>query len=163
MVLLNLTLRVISENAKELRINGETYDWCFIIECDQCHTEQPNEIYFTAAEEVEMEKGHGTANFAMKCKFCKKALTISINNKANKSAYSINCENGNDEGILCSFDCRGSVIRKWIPKDGVSIEAAETHKVFENVDITSEWCDYDECSQGTVSLLEPVASRFEKD
>ena len=110
-----------------------------------------------------MEKGHGTANFSMKCKFCIKAFTISINNKSNKSAYPIDCENGSDEGILCGFECRGCVIRKWVPKDGVGVEANETGKVFENVDITSEWCDCDESSQSTVSLLKPVAWRFEKD
>jgi len=162
MVVLNLILRIISENVKEISINPETYNWCFLIQCSDCQNDQPNEIYFSLADEVEMQKGHGTANFLMKCKECKKAMTIAIYNKSNKNPYEINCENGNDEGILCGFECRGCVIKNWIPKEGINIEANETGKVFEDIDITSEWCDYDENNQMTVSLLEPVNWRFEK-
>jgi len=163
MVVLNLKLKVISENAKEISIDEENYNWCFKIECLHCHIEQPNEIYFSSNDEVEMQKGHGTANFIMKCKECKKIMTLGINNRSNKNPFVLNIENGNDEGIICGFECRGCKITEWTPKEGINIEAYETEKIFEDVDITNEWCDYDENSQKTVSLLEPVTWRFEED
>jgi hypothetical protein len=157
MVLLNLKLKIISDKIKEILIEEiYSYTWCFKIECSHCFTEHQNEVYFTEQDEVENEKGHGTTNFMMKCKNCTRLLKIGINNKSNKTPYVIDCENGNDEGILCTFECRGCILKTWTPKEGILIKALETDTIFKDIDITNEWTEYDEANGGMVSLLEPI-------
>jgi hypothetical protein len=157
MVLQNLKIRVISENIKFLRIEPSNYQWCFSIECSQCQSLQPNDIYFFTNDEVEMHKGHGTANFMMKCKECKKSMTIQI---TKTSQFSIDCESGNEEGVFATFDCRGCFLKKWNPGEGIILESLNTSELFENVDISDVWCEYDK-SNTSCSLLEPVYIQIE--
>jgi hypothetical protein len=162
MVVLDLIIKIISENVQELKIDSDSFIWNFTIECGHCFTVQPNEIYFTINDEVEMQKGHGTANFMMKCKECKKSMTVGINNKSNKSPYIIVCESGNDEGVLSSFECRGCTLKTWIPREGITFEAKESGTIFNEIDLSDVWCDYDEKTGMTVSILEPVTWRIEE-
>lgn len=158
MVAFDLMIRLVTDNIKQLTINHETFTWYFFIQCTHCKSNQPNEIYFTSSDQHEMQKGHGVANFLMKCKECKRSMSISINEK---SHFKIECETGNDEGKLASFDCRGCELIKWIPKEGLTFEAVESGYIFEDVDISDVWCGYDEIAQITCTLLEPAENRIE--
>lgn len=160
MVYFDLIVRIISENITETRINGPCFEWYFNITCTHCKTEQPNEIYFTLKDEIELPSGHGTTNFVMSCKECKRSMTIKI---YEKSSFKINCESGNSEETLATFDCRGCELVKWIPREGIEVEAIDTGKVFENVNIMDVWCDYDENAQVTCSILEQVQYKIEKN
>ena len=157
MVVLDLIIRVVSENIKSLKA-ADDFRFYFIIECTQCKTEHPNEIYFSSSDDMEMPKGHGVANFMMTCKECKKGMSIANH----KSKMEISCENGNDEDVFASFDCRGCELKKWIPKLGLILESNESEKCFEDVDISDVWCEYDEIGKVSCSLFEIVAHRFEK-
>lgn len=160
MAIYDLILRVVSENIKELFVDSD-YVWGFSIKCSQCHTDQPNEIYFTSNDQEEMTKGHGTANIVLKCKDCKKIMSISINNKNNKKPFIIDCENGNDEGLFCSFECRGCSLEKWVPKNEFIIEALETGTIFKDIDITDLVCEFDEKNSNMVQITDPVTWRLE--
>ena len=162
MVVFDLIFKIVSENIKEIKVDPETFTWGFCIQCSHCHTEQPNEIYFTLQDEEEMQKGHGTANFVMKCKDCKKLMTIAINNKTNKNPYTIECTNGNDEATICSFECRGCTILKWVSKSDFIVVSNETETEFEGVDITDLWSEYDEKSGLMLNILEPSTYKLEE-
>lgn len=162
MVILDLKLKVISQSLQELRVNPDIYTWIFTLECTQCKSPQPNEIYFSLKDQIEMTKGHGTANFMMSCKECKKTMYVSIFNAA-KNTFSINLESGYDEGVLAQFDCRGCIIKSFIPKEGIAVVASDTGTVFENVDITDVWMDYDEAQGVNCSILEPIEVTIEKN
>jgi hypothetical protein len=162
MVVFNLVLKIISENIKELSVDPESFEWGFNIKCSHCFTEQPNTIYFTSQDQEEMQKGHGSANFIMKCKDCKKQISIAIYNKNVKQPFVINCESGNDEGVLCSFECRGCNLEKWSYKSDFIVEAIESGTIFKNVEISDVWADYDEKSGNMINLLEEVKWRLEE-
>ena len=160
MVFLDLILKVISENLKELRLDEAEFHWYFVIQCTQCKDDHSNEIYFSLNDEVEMTKGHGSANFIMACKSCKMTMSIAVHKK---SKLVISCENGNNEETFASFDCRGCELKKWIPKEGIILESLESGNCFENVDINDIWCEYDDDAKVNCSLLEPVEYRFQKN
>jgi hypothetical protein len=157
MVVQNLKIRVISENIKLLKIEPSSYQWSFSIECSQCQSLQPNDVYFSTYDEVEMQKGHGTANFMMKCKECKKIMTVQI---LKNSQFTIDCESGNEEAIFACFDCRGCILKKWNPGEGIILQSLNSSEYFENVDITDVWCEYDKTNT-PCSLLEPVQIEIE--
>jgi hypothetical protein len=160
MVFLDLVIRAITENIKELRVDPSTFTWHFTIECNHCHIEHSNEIYFTQNDEVEMQKGHGTANFFMKCKECQRPIYIEINKK---SPFNLQCETGNDEGVLAIFECRGGVLKKWIPREGIIIEAIDSGTNFEDVEVSDIWCEFDEATNNMVNFLEPIQWRLEEN
>jgi len=157
MVFIDLILRIVSENIQMLKVCPYQFNWCFKIECTYCKLIQPNDINFTCSDQHEMKKGHGITNFTMNCKECKKGINITVHSK---SQFSIICENGDDEGVLATFECRGCEIKKWIPKDGISLKSDSN---FSDVDITDNWMEYDESTGLCCSLLEPVEWRLEKN
>jgi hypothetical protein len=160
MVFLDLIVKIVSENIQSLKVNPDSFNWIFCIECSSCKSIQPNDINFSLIDQFEMQKGHGYANFIMNCKECKKNMNISIHDKSN---FYITCENGNDEGVLATFECRGCELKKWIPQDGIILEANESNTNFNDVDITDVWMGYDEISNINCSLLEPCEWRIEKN
>lgn len=160
MVFLDLYVRLISENIKLLKVDPSNYIWNFTVECSHCHTEQPNEIYFSMNDEVEMQKGHGSANFSMKCKECKKLFYITVEKK---SKFKIECETGNDEGVLATFECRGGILKKWFPREGISVEATDSETQFDDVDVNDIWCGYDEATKNMVNILESIKWRLEEN
>lgn len=159
MVVLDLMLRIIGENVKEIRVHREEFIWYFKIKCSECKTEQPSEIYFKSNDEMEKDNGPGTANFLMKCKNCKKAMSLDF---LNKSPLNIDCES-EKAGLFASFDCRGCEITKWIPKEGIELIAAETDTIFTDVDITDVWMGYDESNGQNCFLHEPVEINIVKN
>ena len=160
MVFYDLIIRLVSENIKEIRIKDCDFEWYFTLKCVSCKEEQPNEIYFSSSDEKEMQKGYGIANFIMNCKYCSKTMSIST---YNKSKLYVSCENGNDEDILASFDCRGCEITGWIGKEGFIILSLESEKCFDDVNLNDVWCEYDEIAGINCSLLEPVSFRIERN
>ena len=161
MVLFNIIVKVISENIKEIKID-DNYVWGFFIECQKCGYNLTKEIYFTSGDEVEMSKGHGVANFLMKCKECSNQMSIAINNKSNKQPFIINCESGNSTSTICTFECRGCLLSKWVIKKDFIVVAAETETEYNEVDITELWSTYDEKSGLMLNLLEPIEWVIEK-
>lgn len=161
MGIFELYLHAFTENISEIKLyEPESYEWVFEIECTQCHSVQPNEIVFSLSDTIEMLKGGNTVNFTMNCKSCKKGISIVTNPK---SLFSIKCLQGNDEGLLCSFECRGCDLLKWNPREiGWAVVATETEREFKDTNIFEMWMEYDEKSETTLNILEPVTFSIKK-
>jgi len=158
MVFLDVIVHAITENISNISVK-ENFEWMFKLKCTQCYTDQPNEITLSDKEQFEMAKGKGLTNFLMKCKDCSNLLSITIYEKSTKR---INCENGNDEATLCTFECRGCEIYSWNPCEGIIVESTEG-TIFNDVDIrTGEWTDWDEKAK-VFSTLISLDHRIEKN
>ena len=156
MVYIDLKLSFLSDNLSEIFILP-SFEWCFMIRCSHCHTDHPKEIYFTENMEVDIKNSKGTANFLMKCKECNTFSTINV---YQKSYRKINCSTGKGIGILATFDCRGCELIKWIVgNEGIFAKGLESDTLFENIDLTDLWTDYDEKSKGNV-LIEEFQHEF---
>jgi hypothetical protein len=150
MVFIQIICKLTATGIKELKI-PDYYDWRFIISCGHCKEEHGKEITFNSKDEVEMSKGHGVANFKMTCKNCNKLMTIALDTA--KSSFTYNLED--DEGRIATFECRGCTLVKWLPEP--LILEAESGFVFEDVDVTDNWCGYDEKSGQSCLIEEPLA------
>lgn len=151
MVFLDLKISFISDNISQIYILP-SFEWYFMIRCTNCQTDHPKEIYFSETSEFSMKKSRGSANFIMKCKDCNKDCTINV---YEKSSRKIDCSDGKGNGILATFDCRGCELRKWVVGgEGIFAKALESDKIFENVDLTDVWMDFDEKSKGNCMIDE---------
>ena len=151
MVFLDLKLTFLSDNVSELYITS-SFEWCFMIRCSNCYTDNPKEIYFMENSEFDIKNSRGTANFIMKCKECSKDCSINV---YEKSPRKIDCSDGKGMGVLATFECRGCELIKWIiPNEGIFAKALESDKVFDNVDLNDTWMDFDEKSKGNCSIDE---------
>ena len=141
MVYIDLNVSFLSENLSELFILP-SFEWCFMIRCSNCQTVHSKEIYFEETSESSIKNSKGTANFVFKCKECGKESSINV---YEKSPRKIDCSQGKGRGVLATFDCRGCELMKWIIcNEGIFARGLETNKVFENVDLSDVWMDFDE-------------------
>jgi hypothetical protein len=152
MVFMDITCKLQGTGIKLIRI-PEEYEWRFNIACGFCKENHDKIISFSSSDEVEMgSKGHGVANFRMTCKNCEKVMTIGLE-KA-KSSFEYNIEDGQAE--IAKFECRGCTLVKWHPEP--LIVESESGFVFNDVDVTENWCGYDENTKDSCLIEEPLES-----
>ena len=129
--------------------------WGMKIECSKCHEKGDNFIYVDE-NETEETTGGGSANHVSGCKFCKNQVTINVVPKS-VGAYT----GGAPAGII-TFDFRGAEpYQLELDDDWVAI-AAESEATFEDgVDLSQDWCDYDEKGSQEVMITNPSVT-FER-
>lgn len=152
MPLFELTLRVISENVFQIKINPEEYQWEFKVQCSKCFIEINNTISFSKGDEIENENGHSHINFQMKCKECKSLFTIDVHKS---SKFHLEVPNGNDSGVFAVFECRGVNLLNFIPNSDLIIEAVDSGSEFKS-DLSDLVCEYDEKNGNMIYIHEPA-------
>ena len=158
MVVLDLIIEFNCENIEKVFVERD-FEWNFIVKCSSCNEEHPNVISFQEGDEVEGSKGSTSlVNFALKCKNCSREGFISFLKDSKREVVS---KNSKAKGSLACFDCRGIDIVQWMPKDGISAIAEESGTVFENVDFSDIWVEYDEKTQNNCQI-EDFKQKFER-
>ncbi len=152
MVFYDLIIKLISENASSIKVDSKNYVWSFVIQCGKCFQNQPNEIHFSLSDSVETDKDFNKVNFFMKCKECKSPFTINV---LPNSSFKVDLPNGNDSGVLSSFECRGVSLVSFKPNDDLIIEGIDSGFEF-NSDLTTETCEYDDRANLMINILEPA-------
>lgn len=130
--------------------------WGLKFECNKCKETGDKFVYID--EEESEESGGGNHNAIWSCKFCKNQISADVNTK---SYGEFDAEKSSNPQKVIVFDVRGAepVDLEW---DGSWIAtAAESEETFEDVDLSDDWCDYDEKSSNSVSIMNPVV-KFEK-
>ena len=160
MVAYNLVVKFSTENIEKIFIaNSDSFRWYLRIACYICKQEQSSEIYFTEEDEVETKGQKGFANFLMSCQECKHQMNIHV---LPDSAKSITCaESGTTSGVFACLEFRNCEPLRWDPKAQLSAVAEESGTLFEDIDLSDFWGDYDEKGQANVTI-ELLSSSFEK-
>jgi len=122
-------------------------EWYLKIKCIHCDNEFEKHIYVSAAEEV--TAGRATCNFMVKCKSCTRECTVDIVPGSQKP-YNLD-DSGTQVAMIC-FDCRGLDILEFQPRDGFVATSEETKTVWEDVDLSEDWTEYDEKAKETVEI-----------
>lgn len=150
MVFLDLRISFLSENVSELFVSPK-YTWIFKLRCTSCQTDHPKSVFFDETSEFQMKNSKGTANFLIKCKECSKDASISIFQK-----FTVSCKDGSKtQATLAVFECRGCELTEWsVNSEGLCAKSLESGKIFENIDISDVWMEFDEKSQGNCSIDE---------
>ena len=131
--------------------------WGLRLECFSCKEESTNFMYVNEAEAHEREGGFH--NFVSKCRLCKSHITVDIVPVPSGSGYYSAVES-NAPNIIASFEVRGGH-PTTMEIDNQWTVVAESGATFEEVDLSEDWCDYDEKGQMSV-VISGVSVEFEK-
>lgn len=141
--------------------------WALKIRCTECNETTKSFIFVDAQEVVETDGG-GVRHCAFKCAFCKGTITVDVlpNNSAS-DGYTVPLDvasasaAGRDlSGVVVSFDIRGGEPEELRLDDEWNVVSLGG-EVFEGVDLSADWCEFDE-KAGVPVALSGVSASFVK-
>jgi len=125
----------------------EDMEYYVKIECANCGTPFDKHVYVSSKEEIQI--GKGTTNFLAKCKACGREITIDILENSQKPYL---LEDSGKSVAIVGFDCRGASVLEFQPRDGFIVESEDGKLVWEEVDLSEDWQEYDEKTKATVTI-----------
>lgn len=124
------------------------------LKCASCREVSQKYIYIDPSEIVET-KGGGIRQMATKCAFCSAQISGNI---VSCGKYVCdddeNSENGNNnknDGIIFTLDIRNGEPEE-LELDDQWVVMAKGGTKFEHVDLSEDWCSFDEAKQQVVAL-----------
>lgn len=76
-------------------------------------------------------------------------MYISIHKESKKK---IECNLPTSQGVLATFDCRNLEIVDWDSQGQLAARAEDSSTVFEKLDLSDLWTDYDEATQNNCQI-----------
>ncbi|KAG5509841.1 hypothetical protein JKF63_07486 [Porcisia hertigi] len=138
-------------------IPAKNRTWGLCFQCCSCNEGSTRIAYVNPAEHH--ERDGGTHNFILKCKFCRSEITADVLPVPPGTGYYSAVEES-PANVIASFEVRGGrPVELEIDNQWVVI--ADGGGSFEEVDLSSEWYDYDDNTQAPVSI-KGVSLAFEK-
>lgn len=108
-------------------------------------------VTVSSREEVDLTGSRGTAHFALKwARDAKHQASLQVVEEIKKLKLEWSSED-NQFGPLVGFDCRGLEPISWQPQDGF-IVTASNGAVFEDVDLSDDWSEYEEKAKQVISI-----------
>lgn len=132
--------------------------WGLKLACAGCSEVTENFIFFSAADDVELDGG-GNANANFSCKFCRKAISINVDERQYKR---YDCSKPSAQTVAV-FEVRGGEPTEALLEDAWTVTASgESETTFnDGVNLDEDWCEYDAKSDQSVSIL-GVTHAFER-
>ena len=156
MVVFVLYVKAELENIASIKLK-EDVRWCMDVK--QANSDEIREgVFVSAAEEHELTGSRGTANFVLKWPGSKKESYINVQEVKNLTRFVTGADSGQFVPIV-GFECRGLEPIKWHPREDFIVES-EGGALFEEVDLSDDWADYDEENDLSVCIQE-IESKFE--
>ncbi|KPI83769.1 hypothetical protein ABL78_7185 [Leptomonas seymouri] len=134
---------------------GRAWGMRFI--CSSCREESSTFMYVSNDELYKREGG--SHHFVSKCKACKSDVTADVMQVPAGSGYFSAVED-NALNVVASFEVRGGQPTAMEVNDQWVV-VANSGATFEEVDLSVDWCDYDEKGQTSVTVS-GVTVEFEK-
>ena len=124
--------------------------WMLKFICGKCGSETPNFIEVDPSQSVKV--GGGTSNCSFKCKECKNIISVTVVPKTEQSFT----EAG---GPVVQFDVRGGEPCDLLFDDSWSATGAgDSATVFQSVDLSDDYADYDEREKCPVMISNPTVT-----
>ncbi|KAJ3085369.1 hypothetical protein HK102_000068 [Quaeritorhiza haematococci] len=140
------------ENLTNLRPNPSTdYQWTFKVQCTSCREAHGTPVSFTSEEQHELSGSRGSANLVMKCSFCAKQGSMSIE-QASIKPYT--ADDAPRFKSLVVLECRGLEPVEWIPGEDFEAEGVDSGTKFDEIDLSDDWAEYDEKAGQSVGISE---------
>mmetsp|Transcript_8134 Transcript_8134/g.27036 ORF Transcript_8134/g.27036 Transcript_8134/m.27036 type:complete len:162 (-) Transcript_8134:49-534(-) len=112
--------------------------------------EERKGVWVSVNEENELQGSRGTANFIIRFPDANKQSSLNVV-EIPKVTRPWTADDGSKMVPVIAFDCRGLEPTAWYPESGYTIESTSGTK-FEDVDLSDEWCDYDEKLKESLSI-----------
>ncbi|KAF0488514.1 DUF866-domain-containing protein [Gigaspora margarita] len=104
MVKLALYFKAELENVTDVGPSNEAYEWHFKVKCNNCNEINENWVGVNQLASNDITGSRGSANFVMRCKFCKREASAQFDNTSIKP-YTI--ENSGQFSQIAIIECRG--------------------------------------------------------
>ncbi|KAJ1929187.1 hypothetical protein EC988_010122, partial [Linderina pennispora] len=118
MVKLDLQFQAELTNVTNVVPADADYAWNFKVKCNSCHEVTPNFITISAEDNNSISGSRGEANFVMRCKFCKRESSASI--EGSPKPYT--ADDSGSMATILSLECRGLEPVEFEPRDGWKAE-----------------------------------------
>ncbi|CAG8451321.1 6704_t:CDS:2 [Ambispora leptoticha] len=146
MVKLGLYFKADLENVTDVGPADEDYEWHFKVKCNSCNEIHENWVGVNRQASNDIPGSRGTANYVMRCSFCKRESSAQFEPKPIK-LYTI--ENSGKFAEMAVIECRGLEFVDFEPR------GAESGTIFDDIDLTDgDWADYDEKAGLPVGISE---------
>lgn len=118
-------------------------------------SEERKGVVVDPTEQVEIEGSKGTCHLQIKLPGMRQPASISV---VETGAYT----EAGKFGVVAKLECRGIEVTGWTPHpDTAFVVEAESGKEFGDVDLSEDYCEFDEEAGAPVSVLE-VETKVEK-
>ena len=119
----------------------EAHAFRVLFTCGSCREPAPSQSVFTAGETTELPNGRGAANLVQKCKGCSApfSVDVSVIKGAALTAAA-------PSAVLAELECRGAVPTSWVAGEGWIVVAAGGEQTWDDVDLSEDFCDFDEAA-----------------
>ncbi|KAF4654210.1 hypothetical protein FOL47_010099 [Perkinsus chesapeaki] len=153
MVIQILYMKANLDGLSELTAPTDHY-WCFDVA--GTNTDEIRErVTVNCMDKEEVSGSRGTANLVINFKGLKKEATIVQTNVKKMKINQTYTADDSDKWVpLIAFECRGCEITKWHPHTGYRAISTGGGTVFENVDLSDDWCDYDADNDASVGVYD---------
>ncbi|KAI3652526.1 hypothetical protein MP228_001951 [Amoeboaphelidium protococcarum] len=173
MVVLGLQLSARFDCIQSIEVPND-FEFMLSIQCTSCREVHSSQVGVNRNDTVAIPNSKGEANLVMKCKFCSQLMNLSkiqfidvvttsqprlderydsvdfldktqvyLNEDAEQASFK----------TLASAECRNMEIKDWHLTDGFKVTCESGH-VFDNVDLSEDFADYDETGNCPVEITE---------
>ena len=150
MVLFVLYVQAELENVETLAA-PPLHRWCLDVKEPQ--SDETREAVMVSDEhEVDVAGGRGHVHFTLKWPGASKPSQLTVMRDVKKLTRQVT---GADSGAFVpfvAFECRGLEVAAWHPESGYRVVSKDRHAVFEDVDLSDDWADYDEEGEQSVGV-----------
>ncbi|KAF4659456.1 hypothetical protein FOZ61_004726 [Perkinsus olseni] len=127
--------------------------WCFDVAGSNTD-EVRQRVTVNCMDEEEVSGSRGKANLVIHFKDLKKEATIVRTTVKKMKMEPKYTDEDNGKWVpLIAFECRGCEITKWYPERGYTA-VSEGGTVFDDVDLSDDWCDYDADNDEAVGVYD---------
>ena len=142
MVLFVLYVKADLENVERLEA-PPLHRWCLDVQ-ESNGEEQRKGVWVSDEEEYEVAGSRGNAHFLMKWPGAKKESQMTIVRDVKKLTRVVTGEDSGEYVPFVGFECRGLEPVSWSPESGYKITSTGGSAVYEDVDLSDDWVEYDE-------------------
>jgi len=153
MVKLGLQISARLENVEKVEVCGEDFRYFIKTLCCNCGETSDKWQYVALNELMEGRTGRSECHMKIKCKGCQREISLLIIEDSIKP-YVFNEDTPEAFQTIAVFEGRGMEIAEFDFRTGWKVKALNSSTVFENVDLTDDWADYDEKSGESVGIYE---------
>lgn len=151
MVLYVLYVKADLENVGTLEA-PPLHRWCLDVK-EPTGDETRTGVFVSDEEVLEVAGGRGEAHFLLKWPGAKQQAQLTVVHDVKK--LKLRAVTGDDSGEfvpIVAFECRGLEPYAWHPESGYRVTSTGGSAVFDDVDLSDDWADYDDDGAQSVGV-----------
>lgn len=152
MVLFVLYVKADLENVEKLEA-PQFHQWCLDVK-ESNGDETRKGVFVSDEEPLDVAGGRGEVHFLLKWPGANKQSQLTVVRDVKKLTRAITGDDSGEFVPLVGFECRGLEPYAWHPESGYRVTSAGGSAVFDDVDLSDDWADYDGEGEQSVGVYQ---------